>query len=118
MTHRVSALIRLHGIWLWLRRLPVVPRIPHAEKGRPLSTITHPAESPPRVPAPSPLRHVAAKRSWRRSFAGVPVRILLPGGDPLSVTDPRVHPDAPAIEIVRPSEPPPPTRPPSQDRYR
>ncbi|MFE6506900.1 DUF1365 domain-containing protein [Nocardioides sp. NPDC057767] len=26
MPHRVSALIRFHGIWLWLRRLPVVPR--------------------------------------------------------------------------------------------
>jgi DUF1365 family protein len=33
MTHRVSALIRLHGIWLWLRRLPIVPRTPHSQKG-------------------------------------------------------------------------------------
>jgi DUF1365 family protein len=31
---RVAALIRLHGIRLWLRRLPVVPRRPHhAPKG-------------------------------------------------------------------------------------
>ena len=29
MTQRVSALIRIHGVWLWLRRLPVVPRSPH-----------------------------------------------------------------------------------------
>ena len=29
MTQRVSALIRLQGIRLWLRRLPVVGRIPH-----------------------------------------------------------------------------------------
>ncbi len=29
VTHRTSALIRLHGIRLWLRRLPVVPRPPH-----------------------------------------------------------------------------------------
>lgn len=29
MTHRVSLLIRLHGVWLWLRRLPVVPRPQH-----------------------------------------------------------------------------------------
>lgn len=29
MTWRVSALIRLHGIALWLRRLPVVPHHPH-----------------------------------------------------------------------------------------
>ncbi len=29
MTQRTSLLIRLHGIWLWLRRLPVVPRRPH-----------------------------------------------------------------------------------------
>lgn len=26
MPQRVSALIRLHGVWLWLRRLPVTPR--------------------------------------------------------------------------------------------
>ena len=26
MTHRVSGLIRVHGTWLWLRRLPVRPR--------------------------------------------------------------------------------------------
>lgn len=29
MTHRVSLLIRMHGVWLWLRRLPVVPRPAH-----------------------------------------------------------------------------------------
>ncbi|WTW98965.1 DUF1365 domain-containing protein [Streptomycetaceae bacterium NBC_01309] len=29
MPQRISALIRLHGIRLWLRGLPVVPRIPH-----------------------------------------------------------------------------------------
>jgi DUF1365 family protein len=28
MPHKVSALIRAHGIWLWLRGLPVVAR-PH-----------------------------------------------------------------------------------------
>ena len=28
-SHRVSALIRWHGIRLWLRRLPVIPRQPH-----------------------------------------------------------------------------------------
>lgn len=33
-SHRVSALIRWHGVRLWLRRLPVVPRRPHpATKG-------------------------------------------------------------------------------------
>ncbi|WP_328596716.1 DUF1365 domain-containing protein [Aeromicrobium yanjiei] len=26
MTHRTSLLIRIHGAWLWIRRLPVVPR--------------------------------------------------------------------------------------------
>lgn len=30
VTRRTSALIRRHGITLWLRRLPVVPRPPHA----------------------------------------------------------------------------------------
>lgn len=29
VTQRTSLLIRLHGIWLWLRRLPVVPRPAH-----------------------------------------------------------------------------------------
>ena len=29
LTHRVSLQIRIHGAWLWLRRLPVVPRPPH-----------------------------------------------------------------------------------------
>lgn len=29
MTHRTSLLIRMHGVWLWLRRLPVVPRQAH-----------------------------------------------------------------------------------------
>jgi DUF1365 family protein len=28
-TYQASARIRIHGIWLWLRRLPVVPRPPH-----------------------------------------------------------------------------------------
>jgi DUF1365 family protein len=32
MPQRVAALIRLHGAWLWLRRLPVVRRIPHLEQ--------------------------------------------------------------------------------------
>jgi DUF1365 family protein len=30
MPQRVSALIRLHGMWLWARRLPVVPRPQHS----------------------------------------------------------------------------------------
>jgi DUF1365 family protein len=35
MTQRVSALIRVHGIWLWLRRLPVRPRpVPSLESVR------------------------------------------------------------------------------------
>ncbi|MGN0063008.1 MAG: DUF1365 domain-containing protein [Nocardioides sp.] len=32
MTHRVSALIRFHGIRLWLSRLPVQPRPPHSQE--------------------------------------------------------------------------------------
>lgn len=32
MPQRVSALIRAHGIWLWLRRLPVQPRPQHARQ--------------------------------------------------------------------------------------
>jgi len=30
MTQRVTVLIRLHGVWLWLRRLPVMPRPQHS----------------------------------------------------------------------------------------
>jgi DUF1365 family protein len=30
-THRVSALIRKHGVTLWLRRIPIVARTPHEE---------------------------------------------------------------------------------------
>ncbi len=30
MTHRTSLLIRIHGVWLWIRRLPIVPRPTHA----------------------------------------------------------------------------------------
>ncbi len=30
MTQRVTVLIRVHGIWLWLRRLPVRPRPDHS----------------------------------------------------------------------------------------
>lgn len=33
-SYRIAALIRLHGIVLWLRRIPIVPRPPHtAQKG-------------------------------------------------------------------------------------
>jgi DUF1365 family protein len=34
MTQRTSALIRLHGVWLWLRGLPVVPRPVHRPQER------------------------------------------------------------------------------------
>lgn len=34
MTHRVSALIRAHGLWLWLRRLPVRARPDHEDVTR------------------------------------------------------------------------------------
>jgi DUF1365 family protein len=29
VTYQATARIRVHGIWLWLRRLPVIPRPPH-----------------------------------------------------------------------------------------
>jgi len=32
MTQRVSALIRVHGIWLWLHRLPIRSRSPHIQQ--------------------------------------------------------------------------------------
>ena len=34
MSLRVSALIRLQGVKLWMRRLPVVPRPPHGSGTR------------------------------------------------------------------------------------
>ncbi len=32
MPQRVAALIRLHGVWLWIKRLPVVRRSPHVDQ--------------------------------------------------------------------------------------
>lgn len=32
MPHRISALIRAHGVWLWLRRLPIRPRPQHCRQ--------------------------------------------------------------------------------------
>ena len=32
MTQRISALIRVHGIWLWLHRLPIRSRPPHTRQ--------------------------------------------------------------------------------------
>lgn len=32
MTQKISVLIRFHGIWLWLRRLPILPRPSHAKE--------------------------------------------------------------------------------------
>jgi DUF1365 family protein len=29
VTYQIWALIRMHGVWLWLRRLPVIKRHPH-----------------------------------------------------------------------------------------
>lgn len=31
MPQRIAVLIRIHGVWLWLRRLPVVRRLPHVD---------------------------------------------------------------------------------------
>ena len=44
VTQRTSALIRRHGIALWLRRLPVVPRQKTADATRVPSTQHHPQE--------------------------------------------------------------------------
>jgi len=32
MPQRVALLIRVHGVWLWLRKLPVVRRLAHDEQ--------------------------------------------------------------------------------------
>lgn len=34
MTHRVSVLIRAHGLWLWMRRLPIHPQPDHEDVNR------------------------------------------------------------------------------------
>ncbi len=47
-SQRVSALIRWHGIRLWLRRLPVVPRRPHqAPERNGMTTTLDPRRRPP-----------------------------------------------------------------------
>jgi cyclopropane-fatty-acyl-phospholipid synthase len=67
-----------------------------------LSTTTHHVETPLRLPVLAPLRHAAARMILAAVLRRVPVRVLLPGGDPLSTPDPRAYPDAPTLEIVRP----------------
>ena len=69
-----------------------------------MSTITHPTETPLAVPTPSRWRHAAVETILGAVLRRVPVRVLLPGGRLLSAPDPRLHPDPPTIEIIRPGE--------------
>jgi cyclopropane fatty-acyl-phospholipid synthase-like methyltransferase/DUF1365 family protein len=74
--HRVRALIQLHGVALWLRRLPVTPhRRPVPRTGAP--------------PAPhSPARAWVAERLFRHTVARLPVRVRLPDGESLGLGGP------------------------------
>lgn len=69
-----------------------------------MSTISHSAGDRRNLPFPSPLRYLLARQILSAVLRRVPVRVLLPGGDPMSVPDPLRHPDPPTIEIVRPRE--------------
>ncbi|MEV5966272.1 DUF1365 family protein [Kribbella sp. NPDC051952] len=75
MPQRVSALIRLHGLWLWARRLPVVKR-----------------------PEQKSLRGRITGLIVNRILNRVPVRALYPDGTVLGGGGP----DAPAVRIARP----------------
>jgi DUF1365 family protein len=63
MTYRVSALIRIHGVALWLRRLPVVPRDPQTSP--PEVDQAAPETGPPPTPDPGtrPGQPVVTRRS-------------------------------------------------------
>ena len=55
MSQRVSALIRVHGIWLWMRRLPVIPRPDRTNPARPSHAAgSHPRSDPDLPLAPRP----------------------------------------------------------------
>ncbi|MDQ1288844.1 MAG: cyclopropane-fatty-acyl-phospholipid synthase [Actinomycetota bacterium] len=68
-----------------------------------MNTLAHPVGRNC-LPAASPLRHLLARKVLTTVLRRVPVRVLLPGGDPLNVPDPRLFPDPPTIEIVRPAD--------------
>ena len=55
MSQRVSALIRVHGIWLWMRRLPVIARPDRINPARPSNAAGSDPRADPDLPlAPRP----------------------------------------------------------------
>ncbi len=92
MTHRVSGLIRAHGIWLWLRRLPV-------------SRERSVGAAPDERLAPAG-RHTVLTRGRiaevlvRRMVAGLPVRLRWPDGRERGGGGPA----DPVLALVRPRE--------------
>ena len=130
---RTSALIRRHGIALWLRRLPVVPR-PSARTagGRPV-TVPQPTSrgaaaptstscrGPTRASGPglaTPPRRRSAPASprslFRRAVRALPVRVVFPDGRALGAGGPA----SPVMRIVRPDGVLPPARRQLEDRVR
>ena len=82
MPQRISALIRVHGIWLWLHRLPIRSRPHHTPTGRGLTmTVSTSISWPAAAAAPrAPLRATIARIIFEHAVRRVPVRVTYPDG--------------------------------------
>ena len=103
MTQRVSALIRAHGIWMWLTRHPIVPReraVGNARAGVDAAPGTNPGDS--RIEPPG--RHTVitrgaiAKALVRLAVRPLPVRVRHPDGSTVGGGGPT----APTLDVIRP----------------
>ena len=101
MTQRVSALIRVHGIWLWLRR-PARPRsaAPHPAGRNLTMTVSTAIRWPAAATTPrAPLRAGIARVIFDHAVRRVPVRVTYPDGRVLGAGSPA----SPELEVVRPA---------------
>lgn len=103
MPQRVSALIHMHGIALWLRRLPVLPRPEHSPvagvevgRDRPWDAVP----SPPRAPLRARAARYLAAQACRRAGVDLLVGAGPAGGDGRASGEPA--PARPTI-VARPA---------------
>ena len=99
MTQRVSILIRVHGIWLWLRASPFA-RTPTTSDSRGLTmTVSSSIRWPGLATSPrAPMRATIARLIFERAVTRVPVRVTYPGGRVLGGGSPA----SPEFQVVRP----------------
>ncbi len=107
MSHYVSALIRLHGVYLWARGLPIQVRTPHEPPEGIVMTQSHtqierPDDAVPVMPPArdAPLRSLIARKLWQGAVRMVPVRVLWPDGSMTGCGDEH----SPVFEIVNPPQ--------------